>query len=278
MTESAPQGKRDADMDHALGPAIIHRSPVLGSFVDSFTATTLVSLIMAAVRQSDRKTVIVNHNLHSLALHARDDKFRSLYRRMDYCFIDGAPVVWLARAGGADVQMENRVGVLDWIWPLLEAASRQRRHIVHVGSGGEVIEKAKQEIQERVPGIELTFVSGYFDIDSSEDRDRVVRRINEANPDILLAGMGMPRQEHWLLDELHRLDAPVLITVGGIMGYLGGDRPTAPRWLGPIGLEWLYRLLTEPRRLWKRYLVEPLALVPATTTWIYSMRRNRSSR
>ncbi len=73
--------------------------------------------------------------------------------------------------------------------------------------------------------------------------------------------MGMPRQEAWVLANLDDLPPTVVITVGGIFGYLADDRPTAPRWMGTLGVEWLFRLVTEPRRLWRRYLVEPLVLI-----------------
>jgi len=90
----------------------------------------------------------------------------------------------------------------------------------------------------------------------------VLERLRELRPDVLLVGMGMPRQEHWLHNHLGQMPRCVVVTVGGILSFLGEDRPTPPRWLGRLGFEWVFRLATEPRRLWRRYLLEPLVLVP----------------
>jgi N-acetylglucosaminyldiphosphoundecaprenol N-acetyl-beta-D-mannosaminyltransferase len=97
---------------------------------------------------------------------------------------------------------------------------------------------------------------GYFD-PGGEENERVLRAIEAFAPDVLLVGMGMPRQEHWIMDNLDRLGSTVLLPCGASIDYVAGEIPTPPRWAGRWGLEWLYRLLAEPGRLWKRYLIEP---------------------
>jgi N-acetylglucosaminyldiphosphoundecaprenol N-acetyl-beta-D-mannosaminyltransferase len=90
----------------------------------------------------------------------------------------------------------------------------------------------------------------------------VLEEINRIRPQLLLIGMGMPRQEHWVYDNLEHLAANAIVLSGACFDYIAGAIPTPPRWMGQIGLEWLYRLATEPRRLWRRYLLEPWALLP----------------
>lgn len=89
------------------------------------------------------------------------------------------------------------------------------------------------------------------------ENERVLARINAWHPDILLVGMGMGRQERWVLENRDRLDVPVVAVCGACIEYFAGSVKTAPRWLGPLGLEWAFRLLSDPRRFAWRYLVEP---------------------
>jgi N-acetylglucosaminyldiphosphoundecaprenol N-acetyl-beta-D-mannosaminyltransferase len=247
-----------AHREVAVVPPEPPRWPLLGTYVDGFTLSGFLSTVRAGVERN-RRTLIANHNVNSLALYQRDAEFRLLYSRTDYVFIDGTPVVGLARLFGAHAHTRHRVAVLDWIWPLFALAEREGWSVVHLGGAEDVLERASQRAAGRHPHLWLTTIHGYF---GAEENDAVLARIRHARPQVLLVGMGMPRQERWLLHNLNELPDCVVITVGGILGYLGEDRPTPPRWLGPTGLEWLFRLTTEPRRLWRRYLLEPLPLVP----------------
>lgn len=102
---------------------------------------------------------------------------------------------------------------------------------------------------------------GYFDLSSVEANQQIIAEINAWQTDLLLVGMGMPRQEHWVLDHRSELQAWCILPVGAALDYVAGAIPTPPRFMSRIGLEWLARLVAEPRRLWRRYLLEPLALV-----------------
>lgn len=245
---------------HALPPASYG---LLDTRVDGFTLATFLDHLRAAVRAGHRH-VIANHNVNSLALFRRSAPFRRFYEHLaDVVVVDGMAVVAIARALGRPLARHHRVAVLDWIHPVCALARRERWHLLHLGGRGPTMERARERLTAAHPGLRLTLEDGYFDArKGSAENDEVLRRVREADPDVLLLGMGMPRQEVWLLENHDELPECTVITVGGIFGYLGGDRPTCPRWLGQVGLEWLFRVATEPRRLWRRYLVEPLPLVP----------------
>jgi N-acetylglucosaminyldiphosphoundecaprenol N-acetyl-beta-D-mannosaminyltransferase len=108
-----------------------------------------------------------------------------------------------------------------------------------------------------IPGLEIAGIQhGYFDKTAgSSENEAVVALINQVKPDILVIGFGMPLQERWLLENWDRLDAKVAIPIGAGFDYLAGVTPRAPRWMTDHGLEWLGRLIIEPRRLWKRYII-----------------------
>ena len=119
---------------------------------------------------------------------------------------------------------------------------------------------AARKLKQRYPGLNVVGVHhGYFD---RSENEAVVQKINAAAPDILLVGLGMPLQEYWLMENRHRLDASVALTGGAAFDYVSGRLRRGPRLLVSSGFEWLARLLIDPRRLWRRYLVgNPLFLL-----------------
>ena len=237
------------------------RHQLLDSFIDAYTVPTLLDDIEAAAL-TGRPWLIANHNVNSLTLMQRDPTFRAFFNRADRIFLDGVGALVLAKVTGARLRQEHRVAVLDWIWPLCARAEARGWSLVHLGGTGEGLVRARQAILDRHPRLHLTTVDGFFDVRDDQQVADVLTEISLARPTIVLVGMGMPRQELWLDRHLADLPPSVVITVGGILSFLGGERPTPPRWLGRLGVEWLYRLVTEPRRLWRRYLLEPVHLLP----------------
>jgi N-acetylglucosaminyldiphosphoundecaprenol N-acetyl-beta-D-mannosaminyltransferase len=131
--------------------------------------------------------------------------------------------------------------------------------LFYLGVKPGVAERAAEILRNQYPGLQIRTRHGYF---SSEENEAVVKSINAFKPHILMVGMGMPRQEHWVVDNLNEIHANAILTSGACFDYIAGAIPTPPRWMGRVGLEWLYRLISEPRRLAKRYLIEPWALLP----------------
>jgi len=127
---------------------------------------------------------------------------------------------------------------------------------------GIALQRGLSLLREQHPQLEIAGHHGYFDKQTeSPENLAVIQVINEFKPNLLFVGMGMPTQEIWILDNFEALDTNVVLHCGALINYLAGAIPTPPRWLGPIGLEWAFRLATEPRRLWRRYLLEPIALL-----------------
>ncbi|WP_018232444.1 WecB/TagA/CpsF family glycosyltransferase [Thioalkalivibrio thiocyanodenitrificans] len=236
---------------------------MLGLRLTPMTGERLLERIAESVGLR-RKTLIMHHNLHSVYLHGRDARLRRCHRRSDITYIDGMPLVGLARLYGHRATRAERSTALDWAPQLFRMAAERQWRIAFLGGTPETGEQAAALLRRRFPGLHLTTRPGYFDMRHNGPENRaVVEHINRESPDILLVGMGMPRQEYWAGDNLDALDARVVITVGALMDYYAGTIPTPPRWLGRIGLEWLYRLACEPRRLAFRYLIEPWFVLAA---------------
>jgi N-acetylglucosaminyldiphosphoundecaprenol N-acetyl-beta-D-mannosaminyltransferase len=233
---------------------------LLGVELNALTIVELNQLIKRAI-ENGKKTIIANHNLHSVYIFHHEAKMRSFYDRADYVHIDGMPLVFWARLLGIKLKLNNRITYVDWIKPLLAEAAENEWRVFYLGSRLGVTEKALQKIKGEFPGLRLQCHHGYFDRQGTPNRD-VLAMIKEFQPHILMVGMGMPRQEYWILDNFDEINAGVVLAAGACLDYLAGAVPTPPRWLGKMGMEWIYRLWHEPRRLWKRYLIEPWFIVP----------------
>jgi N-acetylglucosaminyldiphosphoundecaprenol N-acetyl-beta-D-mannosaminyltransferase len=196
------------------------------------------------------------HNLHSIYLFARDSQFRRFYAEARTVHIDGMSLVYIARLFGFPVRREHRVTYLDWIFPLMETSAQRGWRVFYLGGKPGVAEKASQRLKQRFPELHLDTHHGYFEKTTAEN-DLVVEKINSYRPNILMVGMGMPIEEHWVLNNSSRIHPCVIMVPGACFDYIAGAVAMPPRWMGRIGLEWLFRLASEPRRLWRRYLVEP---------------------
>ena len=222
--------------------------------------------LMAVVEQGileSRKWIITNHNLHSVYLFHRHQKLREFYKNAHWTFIDGMPLIGLGRFYGHALAREQRVTLADWIHPLMETAARKRWRVFNLGSPDGVAEKGAAVLRQLYPGLQIEVSHGYFDAkQDSAENEAVLQRINAYQPDLLMVGMGMPRQEFWTQDNFERLNARVILASNGAaIDYIAGLVPTPPRWTGRLGLEWAFRLASEPRRLFRRYLVEPWYLL-----------------
>jgi N-acetylglucosaminyldiphosphoundecaprenol N-acetyl-beta-D-mannosaminyltransferase len=247
------------------------RLPVPGSWADPLTAAGLVRGIVGLV-ETGRGGLVANHNLHSLALLQRGELPAAWYERAAIAHIDGMPVVWLARAAGYRVQARHRTTYLDWLPALLDQAAVRRWSVCHVGGAPAQQPAIAAAVAARWPGIAFAGWHGYAAPGGAED-EAVARAVAQCRPQLVLCGMGMPRQERWLLRWHELFPGAAGLACGAAVQYLIGAQPTPPRWLGRCGLEWLHRLSADPRRLWHRYLVEPIALLPAAGAYLATGRR-----
>ncbi len=225
----------------------------------------LLDLCAAGVAQGDTEcaSLFAYMNLHGVYVYHRNEYLRKATELADVVYIDGMPLVWAARAAGYRVRSKHRVTSIDFLDRLLARAAEGRWRIFFLGGTEESCVKACGLFREKHPGLEIGWHNGYFKIqpDHAENQE-VLRQIEAFQPDLLFVGMGMPRQEQWVVENLPQVRAKVVWCIGAMMDYFAGIVPTPPRFLGRLGLEWLYRLLSEPKRLWYRYLVEPLYLIP----------------
>jgi N-acetylglucosaminyldiphosphoundecaprenol N-acetyl-beta-D-mannosaminyltransferase len=229
----------------------------LGIQVNALSINDLNSLIAESIQQG-KKWIIANHNLHSLYLYHHDSKMRAFYAKSEYIHIDGMPLVLIGKLLGFRLKREQRVTYVDWVWPLMAEAAEKGWRVFYLGSKPGVSEQGASILRQKFANLQISTSHGYIDVcRDSQENLAVLAKINAYQPHILMVGMGMPRQENWILDNLDNINTNVILTSGACIDYVAGAIPTPPRWMGQFGLEWLYRLFSEPKRLWKRYLIEP---------------------
>lgn len=230
---------------------------MLGVELDAMDVADLHAEIEDAVASGERR-VLANHNVHSVYLVHHDPAMRRFYEEAHRSHFDGMPLVWMARRLGYAVETRHRVTYVDWIAELAGRAAASGWRLFYLGGRRGVAATAAERLRRDHPGLQIATRPGYFDATPGSPENRaVLDSIAEFAPHVLLVGMGMPRQERWILANLEALEADVVLTAGACFDYLAGAIPTPPRWAGRLGLEWLFRLAREPRRLARRYLVEP---------------------
>ncbi|HUA15093.1 MAG TPA: WecB/TagA/CpsF family glycosyltransferase [Verrucomicrobiae bacterium] len=237
------------------------RHKLLGVTVDAVTHSDLHQVMDEAVA-ANRRVLIANHNLHSVYLLHHDRRFAAMYDRADCTYVDGMPIIFMARSLGLSLERKHRTTFLDAFEDLVGEVARRNWRLFYLGSKPGVAERGAEILRQRFPGLQIATQHGYFNArpGTAENR-RVIETINAFQPHLLMVGMGMPRQEHWTAENLDVLSANAIITSGATMDYFAGEIAVPPRWAGPLGLYGFSRLLNEPGRLWKRYLIEPWFIV-----------------
>ena len=237
------------------------RLSLLGADLDAVTAGDVLDFVSERAL-AGRPGLVTNHNLHSLYLFRKTPELRSLYARADIIEIDSTPLIAWGKLMGLGLNRVHRCTYLDWREDFWARAQAEKWRVCHVGGRPEDCEPARDAILKRYPRVQLEVHHGFFDMDGKDNED-LLFDLHISGPQILLVGMGMPRQEIWVQKNIDRLPPCVVLTVGGAFDYEAGSQYEPPRWAGRWGVEWLMRFLHDPQRLFERYFVEPWALMPA---------------
>jgi len=232
---------------------------ILGVRILNVTKQRAIELLENIIRNPDGKSRCVFFvNAHTLNLAAADPQYRSILNSGDFVFGDGTGVRWAAKSRGVRV-FDNLVGT-DFTPLLLTSTAGRGYSYFMLGSDEQTIAVAARYAQQTFPGWTLCGCHhGY--LKTPEMTSAVIEQINALKPDVLLVGMGNPRQEQWLHEYQARLRVPVCMGVGGLFDYWAGNVSRAPEWLRRLGHEWIWRLYQQPRDKMYRYLVgNPLFL------------------
>ncbi len=226
---------------------------ILGVGISTINLRQAVDTLAAWIVHQERHYVCVS-NVHSVMECQDADDLRLIHNQAGMVTPDGVPLVWLLRLAGH--RHVDRVYGPDLLLaafsdPVMAGA----RHYFYGGAQG-VADQLVSRLRRDFPASQVvgTYCPPFRALTPEEDAE-VIAKINAARPDIVWVGLGMPKQERWIAEHLGSVDAAVLIGVGAAFDFLSGAKRQAPPWMQRNGLEWLFRLATEPRRLWRRYLI-----------------------
>ncbi len=224
----------------------------MGSPIDVIGWDEALSRTLAWGQARESRYVCVC-NVHSVVTARGDPEFRRVVAAADMATPDGAPIAWMLRRLGYIKQ--QRINGPDLMWRYLADAARAGVSVYLYGSTQETLARLQGAINEQFPELKLAGLASppFRDLTAEEDAADV-RAINDSGAGVVFVGLGCPKQELWMARHRGRVKA-VMIGVGAAFDYHSGSLKRAPRWMQRIGLEWLHRLSSDPRRLWRRYLV-----------------------
>lgn len=233
-----------------MNPRFPPKLPIVGTPISITTYDEVQELL--ATPLTDRATVVAVCNVHSVMTARRQPALSEALRQADIATPDGMPLVWGLRAFGR--KQRGRVYGPDLMHYALVDQESTHRHFFF-GSTPETLDKLQAVIRRLNPDVQMVgAVAPPFRALTQSEEDEVLEEIRRSGASVIWVGLGMPKQELWMYRVKDSLPGVTLLGVGAAFDFLAGTKRQAPSWMQKSGLEWLYRLLQEPRRLWRRYL------------------------
>ncbi len=226
--------------------------------IDAVDLSEAVVLVLADSK-TRTKGIVVTPNVDHIVKLSKDKLLREIYKNARFVFADGAPLVWASKILSRK-RLHQRVTGADLLPGICEAASKDRTKIFFLGGEENIAMQAAKRLTEKYHN--LCVVGTYcppfgFERDDIESM-RIVDRINKSEADILFIGVGAPKQEKWVWKYYSKLNVGPILCVGAAFDFVAGSRKRAPKWVQKIGMEWFFRFLQEPKRMFRRYFIDDL--------------------
>lgn len=234
---------------------------ILQTQVSRFDLPETMEKMQSAI-EDGRKLRIAVTPVNCLLWARKNKELNSIYNSADIVTADGVPLIWASRLLAEPIR--GRVTGLDLLPAFSEVSARQKFSFFLLGAGQGVAEQLAVKLQQSYPGLDVagTYTPPFKEQFTGEENREMVERINQSGADVLWVSLTAPKQDFWIARHFDLLDVSVAIGVGAAFDVVAGNIQRAPKWMQKIGLEWFYRLIKEPGRLSKRYLVEAPAFIP----------------
>jgi len=229
---------------------------ILGSRVHMVQIPEVLELIAHWIeKESQKYHWIVVTGMHGALEAYRDVKFKAILNSADLFVPDGISLIWIARYRG--FPLKKRVSGADLIWEYFKLANKKGYRNFFYGDTEKILQEMKEKLVIDFPNLKIRgcYSPPFRPLTPKEDEE-IIKKINQAKPDVLWVGLGLPLQERWIFEHRDKLEVPVVIGVGAAFKFLSGKVKRAPTWIGNYGLEWLWRFFYEPRKLWRRVFID----------------------
>lgn len=236
------------------------KQALLNTYVNNFDMSETLQAIESLL-ESDKKSYVVPINVDVVIKIEEDDYLKEIVNNAEIVLVDGKPLIWISKLHKKPIKA--KISGSDLVPLLFERGSKKGYSFFVIGGAEGVAEKAKQNLKIKFPQIKI--VGTYappigFDKDENE-LQKINQMINDSEADIVIACFGCPKQEKWIYNNYQKYNAKVSICAGATVDFLAGNVKRAPRWMSEHGLEWFYRFLQEPKRMFKRYFVDDIKIL-----------------
>ena len=234
---------------------------ILGVQVSNITNEHLLESFTERIGQKQKTQVCITP-VNSVLAAIKDPQVLSIYNASEYVLCDGTPIKWAA--GFLNTPIVERITGLDLLPNLVAHCAKHDFSIFLLGASPGVGEQLKQTIHAQYPHCKVVgvYVPPFMKVFSEEENIKMIDAINAVSPDVLLVSLTAPKQDIWIAENLHRVNASIQIGIGGAFEVMAGLAKRAPKWMHTAGLEWLYRFIQEPKRLFRRYFIEAPLFIP----------------
>ena len=235
------------------------RFNILGIAIDNISFDDALERIMTMASQGQRKYVLTPNADHIVKVDS-DKEFAKIYEDADLVTVDGVPIMWIADS--CSYKIRQRVTGSDMFPKVCEQAAKRGNSIFILGAADNVAKEAVSKLEDQYKGITI---SGTFSPEVGFENDddmiaEIISKVNEASPDILVLALGSPKQEKFIYNYREKMNFNVALPFGAAVDFVAGNVERAPLWMRKSGLEWLYRFLQEPGRLFKRYFIDDIKI------------------
>ena len=232
----------------------------LNTYVSNVTMDETIAEIEKYIKE-DKKRYIVAINEDVVVKIENDKELQEATNKADMVLADGKPLIWISKYYKRPIK--EKISGSDLVPLLCKRAAEKRYSIYILGGADGIAEQAKKNLEEQYPAIRIvgTYAPPFgFEKDQAE-LDKINQMISEKTPDLLIACFGCPKQEKFIYRNIDKYDAKVSVCAGATVDFLAGNVKRAPKWMSEHGLEWFYRFLKEPKRMFKRYFVDDLKIL-----------------
>ncbi len=244
------------------------KQPLLNTYVNNLNMDEVLSAIDEMI-SFDKRSYIIAINVDVVMKIEKDKYLKKITDNADMVLVDGKPLVWISKWHNAPVKA--KISGSDLVPKLCEKSVEKNYSIFIIGGKEGIAELAKKNIENRYKGINIvgTYAPPLGFENNDEELFKINNIISNAHPDLLIVCFGCPKQEKWVYENYKKYNAKVSICAGATVDFLAGNVSRAPKWMSDHGLEWFYRFLQEPKRLFKRYFIDDIKIL--NLVWKYKV-------
>lgn len=240
---------------------LFERIPFMGIFIDNMDADEIVQHVFDCVK-CKKPVQIVGVNVDQIVTINKNEQSKRIFRDAEIVFIDGKPIKWMCSLLGRPAK--ERITGPDLMEYICEKGAALSLRVFLLGAASGVAKKCGEVLAEKFPGIVISgSYSPPFGFQNDfEEMKKINSMLKNSNSDLLFVGMGSPKQDIFIYENMADYGIPVSFSMGAALDFIAGNVKRAPRWMVNSGLEWLHRISQNPKRLWKRYLITDMAIIP----------------